>query len=309
MRIVVLCATQRGYRFLETLFDLMPQSDLVVFSFPEEPWEPPFVGAIRELAHRHGASFFLTRQVNQPDLQSFWQTTDIDLILAVSWRYLIPEDIYQRARRGAFVFHDSLLPQYRGFSPSVWAIINGETQTGVTLFEMSQRVDAGAIVDQAAIPILEDDTIADLMVRVTNTYLILLQKNISGLVDGTAPRQVQDESHATYTCRRLLEDNQIHWQASSRDIYNLIRAVSPPYPGAYTYLAGQKLYILGAQRLNPEPHYVGRIPGRVVEVRPHQGSVVLSGDGALLLTQVREDQKTVTCAATVLNSLKQTLGY
>lgn len=309
MRIAVFSATQRGYRFLEALFGLSSGHEIVVFSFPEDPWEPPFLEAIQTLAKVHGSHFFQTRRVDSADLEAFWQTTEIDLMLAVSWRYLIPASIYQRARLGAFVFHDSLLPQYRGFAPTVWAMINGEEQTGVTLFEMSERVDAGPIVDQQTVPIAENDTIASLMARVTETYLDLLRCNFKKLIAGTAPRLIQDESKATYTCKRLPEDNQINWHASSRDIYNLIRAVSPPYPGAFTYLEDQRLYILKAKQLNPASRYVGCIPGRVAEIYPNQGVVVLTGNGALMLTEVRLDTESeVVCPTAVLKSLKYTLS-
>jgi methionyl-tRNA formyltransferase len=306
-RIALLCATHRGYRFLQKLLALVPDAELFVFSFREEPWEPPFVDDIRTLAESHGHRFFTARNVGSPRWRSFWETTPLDLMLVVSWRYLIPPEVFRRPRQGTFVWHDSLLPAYRGFSPTVWAILNGEDHTGVTLFEMAEEVDSGDIVDQERVPIGPDDPIRVVMERVTEAYLTLLERNLEALLAGTAPRRPQDPSRATYTCKRLPQDNRIDWKAPTAAVYNLIRAVSAPYPGAYTFLDGRKLIVWAARRLPDAPRYVGRVPGRVVEVRPGEGVVVLTGDGALLLTEVQPEGMPPVCAAEVLQSLSQTL--
>lgn len=308
MRIVTLCATQRGYRFLRKLSDLVPHCELVVFSFPEEPWEPRYLDDIRQLTLERGGQFFEAKQVGAARWRQFWDSTAIDLMFAVSWRYMIPASVYQRARLGTFVFHDSLLPAYRGFAPTVWSIINGEDHTGVTLFEIAEHVDEGAVVAQKRVPIGPDDFITDVLERVTESYLELLEQNLEQLIQGTAPRSPQDELFATYTCRRLPEDNQIDWTASTASIYNLIRAVSRPYPGAFTYLGGEKMTIWSAKRLANPRRYVGRVPGRVVEVRPGEGTVVLTGDGSLLLAEVQVEGGEAVCASDVLNSLAHTLG-
>jgi methionyl-tRNA formyltransferase len=307
MRIAVPCATRRGYLFIQRLTELRPESHLSVFSFPEEAWEPPFRDDIRALTLSRNGQFVEARRLDSPSLASWWEATPVDLMLTVNWRYLIPASIYKRPRLGTFVFHDSLLPTYRGFSPTVWAIINGEDHTGVTLFEITDAVDAGDIVGQVRVPIGPDDTIAEVMGRVTQAYLDLLTGNLDRLLEGTAPRIPQDHSRATFTCKRLPEDNRIDWTQTSERIYNLIRAVSAPYPGAYTYLDGKKLIVWTAQRLPDFPCYVGRVPGRVVELYPGVGTVVLTGDGGLLLTRVQLESQDSVCAADVLNRLTHTL--
>lgn len=308
MRIALLCATRRGYLFLKKLTELLPQCQLVVFSFREEAWEPAFLDDIRELTVASGGQLFEATQVGSPRWSKFWKSTSVDLMFVVSWRYMIPATVYRRPRLGTFVFHDSLLPQYRGFAPTVWAIINGETHTGVTLFEIADEVDAGDIVDQQRIPIGMDDSIAVVMERVTQAYLDMLERNLDKLMDRSAPRYPQDHSRATYTCKRTPDDNRIDWTASSRSIYNLIRAVSAPYPGAYTHLSGQRIRVWAARELANAHQHVGRIVGRVVERRPGEGSVVLTGDGALLLTQVQLEGGDIVSAAEVLDSVSQTLG-
>lgn len=305
-RIALLCATRRGARFLERLVALAPHAELTVVSFPEEPGEPPFLADIRALAARHGARFAETRQVGSVRHAALWEPAP-DVLIAVSWRYMVPPQVYERARHGAYVFHDSLLPAYRGFAPTVWAVANGEDHTGVTLFEMTEAVDSGAIVDQRPIPIGPDDTIAEVMERVTSVYLTLLDANLAFLLDGSAARRAQDHSLATYTCKRVAADGRIDWSASSRAIHNLVRAHTRPYWGAFTSLDGRECRIWEARVVIDPPVYVGRVPGRVVEVRAGTGVTVLTGDGALLVKTVQLDGDPVA-ASEVLRPVGLTLG-
>jgi methionyl-tRNA formyltransferase len=281
--------------------------ELTVFCFPESPSEPPFFQDIQVEARRRNAKFIEARSLGHSRLADFWQTTEFDLLLAVSWRYLIPKSVYSRARVGAFVFHDSILPRYRGFSPTVWAVVNGESETGVTLFEMVEEVDAGDIVDQRVVPIGSEDTIATVMENVTETYLALIERNLRKLSDGTAPRTPQNEADGTFTCRLLPEDMKIDWEAPTSGIYNRIRGYTAPYPGAHCTLEGRVLRIWSAQRVETPRSYVARVPGRVVEVRKGSGSVVLTGDGELLLSRVQIEGEGPESGDVVLKSTSLTL--
>lgn len=305
--IALLCATARGLRVLDRLAALAPGADLLVFSFREEPWEPPFFDAIRGRAAELGVRFCEARQVGADRCQPVWDAAPVDLLLAVNWRYVVPPPVYTRARLGAYVFHDSLLPGYLGFSPTVWAMINGEDHTGATLMTMAAGYDEGDIVGQARVDIGLDDTIAQVTGRVTEAYLALLDAHLPALLAGTAPRTPQDRSYATYTCKLLPEDMRIDWSWPTARIHNLIRAVTAPYPGAHTTLDGQRLTVWRAERLRLARRYVGRVAGRVAEVRPGAGTVVLTGDGALLLTQVQLAGQEPAPAEAVLNRISHTL--
>ena len=305
-RIALLCATRRGARVLERLVAIVPDAELSVVSFAEEPGEPPFLADIRGLSVLHGARFTETRQVGSSRHAALWEPAP-DLLIAVSWRYMVPPHVYERAKNGAFVFHDSLLPAYRGFAPTVWAIANGEDHTGVTLFEMTEAVDSGAIVDQRRIPIGRDDTIAEVMERVTTEYLTLLETNLASLLDGSATRRPQDDALATYTCKRVAADGRIDWSASSRAIHDLVRAHTRPYWGAFTFLDGRECRIWDARAVADPPVYVGRVPGRVVDIRAETGVTVLTGDGALLVKTVQLDGDPVA-ASEVLRPVGRTLG-
>ncbi len=312
MRIAVLCATQRGIAFVEALHALAevlkPEARLDVFSFRETEGEPLFFDELKQLTEGFGGTFHEARQVSAPRFEDYWRDTPPDLMFMVSWRYLVPPHIYEHARLGAYVFHDSLLPAYRGFAPTVWAILNGEEYTGVTLFEVAEGVDNGLIIARKRVPIGPDDTIADVLPKVTAACVDLLSDQLAPLLEGRAKRTPQDESQATYTCRRLPEDNRIDWTGPADEIHNLIRAVTAPYPGAFTTFEGQTLRIWKAWRLEKYPYYAGAVPGRVVEVRRGVGSVVLTGDGALLITEVQHGNGPRRNASEILTSLSHTLG-
>jgi len=309
MHIVILCATKRGYRFAERLFEIGQDHTFTVFSFREETWEPPYLDDIQQLAHKNDATFYESRNVNHKKWTDFWDTNDVGLIFMVSWRYLVPENIYKRATQGAYVFHDSMLPKYRGFAPTVWAMINGEQSTGVTLFEVVDAVDAGDIIDQKPVPIGQTDTIADVVENVTQTYLDLITENFHALVDGTVQATAQNHDEATFTCKWTPTDSLIDWNQSSQTIYNLIRATTKPYPGAFCYLDGKKLTIWSAELQTNPKDYVARVAGRVAEIYKGEGTVILTGDSTILLKDVQLDGEDITNASNVLKSPSQTLTH
>lgn len=307
-RVVLLCATRRGLRFLKRLRDLLPDHGLDVVSFREESWEPPFVDEIAAYCQSHDLGFLEAKQVDHERFRSFWEREPTRLLLAVNWRYMVGETVLARPACGAFVFHDSLLPGYRGFSPTVWAVINGEELLGVSLVRMVAEVDAGPLVDQEVCRISNDDTIASILPRIDDAYFALLDRNIQALISGRATERPQDHSQASYTCRRLPQDNEIVWSGTTRQVLNLIRAVSRPYPGAYTWLAEARFRVWAARELADTPRYVGRVPGRVVEIREGEGVVVLTGDGCLLLTEVESEDAPPQCPSRLISSIATTLG-
>ena len=309
LKIVLLCATRRGYLFLQQLYKISPDSEFTVMSFKEEPHEPLFLDDIKRFTKSINGKFIQARKLNSKKLVPFWKSKPVDLMLVVSWRYLITPEIFNLPRLGTFVFHDSLLPRYRGFSPTVWAILNDEKQTGVTLFKITNKVDAGKIIDQKTIPIESNDAITNIIEDITKAYLILLKRNFKKLINGKIIYHSQNRNKATFTCKRLPQDNLIDWSKSSNSIYNLIRAVTHPYPGAYCYLNGEKIIIWSAKKISRFPQFVGRIPGRVIDIKPNKGVVVLTGDSGLLLTRVELEGKQEVAADRVLNSLNFTLFY
>jgi len=306
-KIGLLCATHRGLRVLEQLQELVDPSSIITASFRETPSEPPYLADIEAASRAKGGAF----RVFEPSSPVRWRWLEadpVDLLLVASWRYLIPASIHEKPRLGTFVLHDSLLPAYRGFAPSVWALANGESSTGVTLFRIADPVDSGAIVEQRAITIGAQDYVADLMERVTSTYTDILSNSLPALMAGDPPSYPQDESAATYCCKRSEEDNEIDWKLPGRRIFDLIRAVSTPYSGAFTAFGGTRLTIWRATPAATAPRYVGSVPGRVVEVEASGGVRVLTSDGSIVLTEVQLEGDDPVPASDVLHRIGMTLG-
>jgi len=306
LNIILFCATDRGLIFLLKVQELMPEANLIVISFVETPWEPKYLNNIKSETKAFNGRFYLWDDIREMP-EAYWSELAIDIIFVVSWRYMIPSTIYNKAKIGSYLFHDSLLPEYRGFSPTVWSIINGKKYTGVTLLEIDQKVDSGDIVDQIKIPIHIDDKISGVMKRVTQTCLDLLEKNINNIINGEINTIHQDHSTATYTQKRLPSDNLIDWKLSTIEVYNFIRALSRPYPGAFTFINKTKLIIWQAKLVESSTEFIG-IPGCLMKITPGEGVLVNTGGGYIMVTEVQYENQEPQCASLILNSLNICLG-
>jgi methionyl-tRNA formyltransferase len=169
-----------------------------------------------------------------------------DLMFSFYYRHMLPAELLAVAP--AFNMHGSLLPEYRGRAPVNWAVLHGATETGATLHEMTVKPDAGAIVSQMDVPILPDDTAHEVFGKVQVAAEQALWRVLPSLLDGTAPRLHNDLSKGGYFSGRKPEDGRIDWRAGQQ-VYNLHRAVAPPYPGAFTDINGVR-YVIQRARLN-----------------------------------------------------------
>ncbi|WP_143870073.1 methionyl-tRNA formyltransferase [Catenovulum sediminis] len=306
MNIVLLAAATRGLLCLNKIGEHLSNSDkLTVFSFKEEAWEPEFSEGIKMATVKLGGQFYLTNKVHNPDYNFIWDESP-DLILVIGWRYLIPKSVYSSAKIGCFVFHDSYLPEYRGFGPSVWALRNGEEYTGASLFKISDEMDEGPIVAQKKVTINKSDYIGDVVEKVTNTYLSILDEYIPQFRQGNYTLTEQNHSNATYTCKAIPDDFRINWNQTAEQIRNLIRSYAPPYPGAFCKLNEEKILVLEADVAN-DKKYVGLQPGRVVKIVQGKGSYVGTGDGLLFIRKVQIEGKSIENASCVFNKISMTL--
>ena len=173
-----------------------------------------------------------------------------DLIFSFYFRSMLPQTLLERAPGGAFNLHGSLLPRFRGRAPTNWAVLKGATETGATLHRMVAKPDAGTIVDQCAVPILPDDTARQVFDKVCVAAEVVLWRSLPAILEGRAPAHPNDLSQGSYFGGRRPEDGRIDWLQPAAQVYNLIRAVAPPYPGAFTELAGRRLVVGAARRLN-----------------------------------------------------------
>jgi methionyl-tRNA formyltransferase len=214
-----------------------------------------------------------------------------DLILSVYYRNMISAKILGLARLGAFNLHGSLLPKYRGRAPINWAILHGEPRVGMTLHRMVRAADAGAIVDQEGVNIGPRETAGEAFRKVLPCARRVMARQIDALLAGTARETPQDETQATYFGGRTPQDGRIDWSQPSRTIFNLIRAVTDPYPGAFTELGTARMTVWWAEPDSAaarewaeprEPASIRAAAGTVLSVDP---LVVATGDGAMELTR------------------------
>ncbi len=219
---------------------------------------------------------------------------NLEVLFVVGWRFKIPPEISEIFDKGIIVFHDSLLPKYRGFAPLFWVLINGEKETGVTAFYIAEEIDSGEIIFQRRIRINSSDDINTLTNRIVKAYCEILNNIIERLsTDKELPKIPQDEKQATYCTWRSPEDAKINWEDDVTKIYNLIRASKEPFYLPYTLFEGKRLYILDAE-VSRHRKYVGLIPGRVESIKNGEGVYVLAKDGLIKIKRAmleREEQK------------------
>ena len=229
-----------------------------------------------------------------------------DCVVVSSFHRILPDTLLARC---PFVnVHYAMLPQYRGRANVNWAILNGERTTGISIHEIAPGVDSGNILYQAEVPIGPNDDVTTLYERLNalqrNALAAAVERRLAG-----DRGDAQDESHATYGCTRLPEDGQIDWSASTASVHALVRSLTPPFPGAFTFFEGRRLIVWRAKVVADPPRYVGRVPGRVINVSRADGSVdVLTGDGVLRLLEVQVDGGERMVAANLIRSVKSTLG-
>lgn len=246
-----------GVRCLSVLLAHGVEVPLVV-THTDNPSENIWFDSVAALAARHDIPVITPDDPNTPEVIAQIQALRPEFLFSFYYRNMLKKPLLDIPPRGAYNMHGSLLPKYRGRVPINWAIIRGEQETGATLHVMNEKPDNGAIVDQQAIPILPNDTALEVFHKATCAAEVTLNRCLPALLAGTARLQPQDLTQGGYFGGRRPEDGKIDWLQSAQTIHNLVRAVAPPYPGAYTTLAGKPMRVL--QTL-VEPHRQGRGQG------------------------------------------------
>ncbi len=232
-----------GYRCLSVLLAHGVKVPLVV-THRDNPKETIWFESVQKLAELHGIPTITPDNPNVPEVVEQIRALQPDFFFSFYYREMLKRDLLDIPKRGAFNMHGSLLPKYRGRVPVNWAIIHGETETGATLHQMTEKPDNGDIVAQQAVPILANDTAFEVFQKVTVAAEMALNDVMPALLAGTARAIKQDLSKGAYFGGRKAEDGIIDWAKSAQEIHNLVRAVAPPYPGATTHLQGKPMRIL-----------------------------------------------------------------
>ena len=251
-RAVVFAYHNVGVRCLKVLLARGVEVALVV-THEDNPNETIWFESVAALCKEKNIPFITPSDPKSPELHAQVQAAKPDFIFSFYYRHMLPVDLLSIAPQGAYNMHGSLLPKYRGRVPINWAVLHGETETGATLHEMAAKPDAGAIVAQSSVPILPDDTAFEVFGKVTVAAEQALWSALPEMLAGRTPKLPNDVSKGSYFGGRKPEDGRIDWNQPAQTVYNLHRAVAPPYPGAWTIVNG-RTFIIGKARLSPESH-------------------------------------------------------
>ena len=257
---------------------------------------------VKEIAVKHGLPVYQPEKLTQSEELAQLIALDSDLIVTAAFGQLLPESLLEAPKLGAINVHASLLPKYRGGAPIHQAIIDGETQTGITIMYMAKKLDAGDIIAQRAIDIEKEDDVGTMHDRLSFLGADLLKETLPAIINGTNNRQPQDDSKATFASNISRDDEKIDWQQPAEVIYNHIRGLSP-WPVAYTIMddANMKLYAA---------HIVSNKDGKPGEIIETTKKAIIVGTGsqdAIALTDIQVAGKKRMLAANYLSGVQTSL--
>lgn len=249
-----------------------------VFTHADDPKEKAFFASVAQLCARHDIPVHAPEDVNHPLWIERVGKLAPDFIFSFYYRHLLSDTLLAQARHGGFNLHGSLLPRYRGRAPANWVLVNGESETGVTLHKMVKRADAGDILAQQRVSIAPDDNALSLHGKLRQAAAELLSETLPVLGRGQLTGVAQNEALASYFGRRTPADGRMNWQLPATTLNNLIRAVTQPYPGAF-YIAGEHKLIVWSAKVHADN--AGRAPGTVISCDPLR---IACGEGSLIIS-------------------------
>ena len=252
MHAVVFAYHDVGVHCLKALLAAGIQIDLVV-THQDDPHENVWFSSVSKLCTEQRIPYVTPSAAELSGLIPQLQALAPDYLFSFYYRNMIPAQILACAKIAAFNMHGSLLPKYRGRAPVNWAILHGESKTGATLHVMEAKPDAGDIVGQVEVSIGPDETATDVFAKVSQAAVKVINTVLPDLVQGKFSRQINDLSQGSYFGGRKPSDGQIYWHRKAQEIHNLIRAVAPPYPGAFTDWQGQTMILARSSLKGPFP--------------------------------------------------------
>lgn len=256
---------------------------------------------VESLAKKSGVKIIRTNA--KKDIVEIIAKNTPDAVVISTYNKMLSSDILKSTK---FInIHHGDLPRFRGRANINWALINDRKEIGLTFHQAISDLDAGNIYAQYIVRITDIDTVKTIYDKFNDLIEQHTAKIVEKVVRGFKGKK--QEGKPTYCCTRLPEDGYIEWNKTSREIYNLVRGLTHPYPGAFTYLEGKKLYVWNCEiPPNPKP-YEGRIPGRIIEIHKGYGVEVLTKDSSIIIKDVMYDGKNVN-ASLVITSVKTSLG-
>ena len=252
MRAVVFAYHDVGVNCLKALLNAGIQVELVV-THQDDPNENVWFGSVAKLCQEKSIPFITPNASELNDLTPKLAALSPDYIFSFYYRHMIPAQILACAKIAALNMHGSLLPKFRGRAPVNWAILHGEIETGATLHVMEVKPDAGDIVGQVAVGIGPDETATDVFGKVSGAAVEVMNKVLPELIRGKVSRKPNDLQKGSYFGGRKPADGQIHWTQTAQQVHDLVRAVAPPYPGAFTDHDGKTMILAKTSLKGPFP--------------------------------------------------------
>ena len=252
MHAVVFAYHDVGVNCLKALLAAGIQLDLVV-THQDDPHENVWFSSVAKLCEERKIPYITPSASELSSLIQQIQKLAPDYLFSFYYRHMIPAELLACARIAALNMHGSLLPKYRGRAPVNWAILHGETETGATLHVMETKPDAGDIVGQSSVPIGPDETATEVFAKVSGAAVKVMHQALPELIAGKVTKRPNDLEKGSYFGGRKPSDGQIHWNQSSVQVHNLVRAVAPPYPGAFTDWQGQQMIVARTSLQGPFP--------------------------------------------------------
>ncbi len=281
--ILFCCATEKGLFVIQKVYEKFPNIIGLISSFPDIKCKGDFNNKIEEFAKKKEIPFIAAKKINK-NFKKYIFKYKIKNVFAIGWKYIIPFEINKYLDNSIIIFHDSLLPELRGFSPTPTAIMIGKKETGVTAFFAAKLFDSGDIIFQKRVSINKNNYVNDVISKLKKAYAELVLKIIELIDrDRKIPSIKQKQKKITYSIWRDEFDLQIDWNKSAKEIYDFIRAVSYPYLGAYTYYEGKK-FIIKKSQLVPDIKLVIRESGKFWSILSGQ-PVIVCGKGMLKISE------------------------
>jgi methionyl-tRNA formyltransferase len=305
MRVAVFGYHTIGYLCLKELIERGEEVCAVV-THQDAADEHIWFASVADLARQAGIPVFSPPTPNTRRFTQQMRALQPDLLLSFYYRRLLSGELLAIPSLGGINLHGSLLPKYRGRAPVNWVLVNGERQTGVTLHYMTEEADAGDIIAQRAVEITFEDTALTLFNKVAQAAHRLFQETFPLIKTSRAPRLPQDPGQASYYGGRKPEDGKIDWSRPALALYNLIRAVTIPYPGAFTVYRGKKLFVWRARPIVGSSG-TGQPPGVILGCQG-EGCLVATGEGNLLLTQVQVQGEEMLAGAALVRTYGLGMG-
>jgi methionyl-tRNA formyltransferase len=296
-KVLFLGSKRLGLECLRTIWELSPETLAGAVSPDDTSDARSVLAAMRQFCASRNIPFWTAADRKEAD--RLITSAKPDLCFVSGWYWIFTPEMLALVPGGFVGIHFSLLPKYRGGSPLVWAIINGDPEVGLSMFAFSEEIDAGPIWAQRRIPVGPDDAVGEVLMRLEAESVDVLRESYPGMLRQTAAPRPQEATGATYCAMRSPGDGEIDWNQPAGQIHNFVRAQSRPYPGAFTWWQGEMLTIWKT-RLNPDPYF--GTPGQVARVTP-EGVWIVCGDHRAVIAENVEWQGKTQPASGVLKSI------